>query len=199
MALATTVLRMVTGATMAAHGLQKLTCLLGGGGPEAAGKTFEKLGFSSGKQFAIVTGAAETTGGALMTLGLGTPLACSMVSGVMCGAVARVHYKNGFWNAQRGFEYNLLILAATFEVAAAGGGALTLDALRRKSHRGFAWAVAQLAVGAGAAWAALALDERQSSNELAPRWATSSDDKGPRQEVDLTGDPEARAGADPVH
>jgi putative oxidoreductase len=157
MGLATTALRVVTGATMAGHGLQKLTRSFGGGGPDAAGDGFESMGLAPGKTLAMLTGATETAGGTMMVAGLGTPLACAMVTGVMTAAIAKVHYKNGFWSANGGFEYNLHIMAATFAVAAAGGGALTLDGLRGKKHRGLGWALAQLAVGASAAAGALAL------------------------------------------
>jgi putative oxidoreductase len=171
MGLATTVLRVVTGATMAGHGLQKLTNSLGGQGLDASAESFEKMGLQPGRSFAIATGLAETAGGALMVAGLGTPLACAMVSGVMAGAIAKVHYKNGFWMTEQGSEYNLHILAATFAIAGSGGGALTVDALRGKKHRGFGWALAQLAVGVGAAAGALALAERQNGDhwqELSP-------------------------------
>lgn len=196
-----TVLRVVTGATMLGHGLQKLTNSLGGNGPEAAGQQFEKMGFQPGREFAIATGVAETTGGALMVAGLGTPLACAMISGVMAGAIAKVHYKNGFWMSDRGFEYNLHIMAATFAVAGAGGGALALDGLRGKKHRGFGWALAQLAVGVGAAAGALSIAERQSGDHwqgTTDRWTSETerpvnDSTGP---VDLTSDTDVGDHAD---
>lgn len=161
MGYATTVLRVVTGATMAGHGIQKLSHALGGHGPEGTAKAFEGMGFTPGRHFAMATGIAETAGGSMMAMGLGVPMACSMVTGVMAGAIAKVHYKNGYWVTDGGFEYNLGILASTFAVAGAGGGALTLDGLRGKKHRGFGWALAQLAVGVGAAAAALTISERQ--------------------------------------
>ena len=121
-----------------------------------------------------------------MALGLATPLACSMVTGVMTGAIAKVHYQNGFWSSNKGFEYNLHILAATFAIAGAGGGALTLDGLRGKKRRGFGWALAQLVIGAGAGWGALALAERKgyegTASQLSP--GPRDDDKA----VDLTSD-----------
>jgi putative oxidoreductase len=146
---------------MAGHGLQKLTGSFGGGGPEGTGEAFEKMGIEPGKYMAMATGAAETAGGAMMALGLGTPYACAMVTGVMTGAIAKVHLKHGFWTQNSGFEYNLGILASTFAIAGAGGGAMTLDGLRGKKHRGFGWAMAQLVVGAGAALGVLAATERQ--------------------------------------
>lgn len=165
MGFATTVLRLVTGATMAGHGLQKLTTSFGEGGLDASGGSFEQMGFKPGRPFALATGTAETVGGSLMVLGLGTPFACSLVTGVHVGAIAKVHFDKGFWVSKGGFEYNLHLLAATFAIAGTGGGALTLDALRGKKHRGFGWAVAQLALGAAGAAAALAIAERQGREE----------------------------------
>jgi putative oxidoreductase len=192
MGFATTVLRVVTGATMAGHGLQKLqkmTNTLGDDRPGEAAESFEKMGLKPGRPFAIATGVAETAGGTLMVAGLGTPLACAMISGVMAGAIAKVHYKNGFWMTDHGFEYPLHILAATFAVAGAGGGALTLDALRGKKHGGFGWALAQLAVGVGAAAGALAIAERQSGDHWqgsTGRWASDTSTSRPEGAVDLT-------------
>ena len=161
MGFATTVLRLVTGATMAGHGIQKLTTSLGGHGPEGTAQAFEQMGLRPGRHFGMATGAAEAAGGTMMALGLATPLACSLVTGVMVGAITKVHLKKGFWATNGGFEYNLGILASTFAIAGAGGGPLTLDGLRGKKHQGLGWAVLQLALGAGAAAGALAISDRQ--------------------------------------
>jgi putative oxidoreductase len=166
---------------MAGHGLQKLTCSFGGHGPEAAGEMFEQIGFKPGRQFAVVTGAAETAGGVMMVAGLGTPLACSMISGVMAAAIAKVHYKNGFWASDRGYELNLHILAATFAVAGAGGGALALDGLRGRKHKGFGWALAQLVLGATAAAGAIAVAERLPGGRLEQE-AAGPDSRAPGNE-----------------
>ena len=96
---------------------------------------------------------------------------------------------------QSRFEYNLEIMAATFAIAGTGGGALTLDGLRGKKHRGFGWALAQLAVGVAAAAGALAIAERQTGDrwqDAADRWADSLHD-----EEDASG-AEASKGASPV-
>jgi putative oxidoreductase len=197
---------------MAGHGLQKLTHSLGGHGLEAAGESFDKIGFKPGHLFALATGVTETTGGVLMVAGLGTPVACAMISGVMAGAIAKVHYKNGFWVRDRGYEYNLEILAATFAIAGAGGGALTLDGLRGKKHRGFGWALAQLAVGVAAAAGALAIADRQTGDrwqDAADRWADSLHGEEDAKDatgangsapVDLTaGSSTGEEAAEPVH
>jgi putative oxidoreductase len=209
MGYATTVLRVVTGATMAGHGLQKLTTWFGGGGLEKAGENFEKMGLAPGRQFALLTGSAEALGGTLMVLGLETPLACSLVSGAMTGAIAKVHYKNGFWVSKGGMEHNLLILASTFALAGAGGGPLAFDGLRRKRRRGFGWALAQLVVGAVGAAAALAVASRRATEapasapqraaeEPTSREGAGAGEKGREEVVDLAG-PEGAATSGEAH
>ncbi len=189
MGFATTVLRLVTGATMAGHGIQKLTTSLGGHGPEGTAQAFEQMGLRPGRQFGMATGVAEAAGGTMMALGLATPLACSMVTGVMVGAITKVHLKNGFWATEGGFEYNLGILASTFAIAGAGGGPLSLDGLRGKKHRGFGWAVLQLALGAGTAAAALAISDRQAAS--GPKGELSSaTDAPPEGQSPAAGDDE---------
>jgi putative oxidoreductase len=96
-----------------------------------------------------------------MVAGLGTPLACAMVSGVMASAISKVHYKNGFWAANKGFEPNLMFMASAFAIAGSGGGALSLDGLRGKRRQGLSWALAQLVAGAGTAVAVLKFSSRQ--------------------------------------
>jgi putative oxidoreductase len=179
--LAITVLRVVTGATMAGHGLQKLTYSFGGGGPEATGQTFEQMGFKPGRRYAVAAGATETVGGAFMATGLQAPLACAMVSGVMASAISKVHYKNGFWVSDRGFEYNLMIMAAAFAIAGSGGGALSLDGLRGRRRQGFGWALAQLLAGVGVAslllsWAGR--QERRDGDALGAREPTGTNEVG---------------------
>ncbi|MGC8626421.1 MAG: DoxX family protein [Acidimicrobiales bacterium] len=178
MGLATTVLRAATGATMAGHGLQKLTRSFGGGGLEEAGRSFEQLGFRPGKPYAMATGATEAVGGLLMVAGLCTPLACAMVSGVMASAISKVHYKNGFWAANKGFEPNVMLMASAFAIAGSGGGALSLDGLLGKRRQGFTWALAQLVVGVGTAAAVLKFSSRQAQ----PADGALSAD-GPRNDI----------------
>ena len=66
---------------------------------------------------------------------------------------------------------------------------MTLDALRGKKHGGFGWALAQLAVGVGAAAGALAIAERQSGDHWqgsTGRWASDTSTSRPEGAVDLT-------------
>jgi hypothetical protein len=61
--------------------------------------------------WAALNGLAEFAGGALLVLGLITPLGSATVAGVMLVAIATVHWRNGFFNSNGGYEFNLLIVA----------------------------------------------------------------------------------------
>ena len=45
----------------------------------------------------------------------------------MLNAIALVHWKKGFWNANGGFEFNLVLLTVAVSVAATGPGRFSLD------------------------------------------------------------------------
>lgn len=69
------VLRVGTGAVLAAHGTQKLFGWFGGSGLEGTAKGMEAMGFSPGRESAIAAGLGEAGGGVLLALGLATPAA----------------------------------------------------------------------------------------------------------------------------
>jgi putative oxidoreductase len=155
------VLRAVVGGLFMGHGLQKLKGWFGGGGIEATGENFQKMGLAPGRVHATAAGVSETTGGALLATGFLTPLGASMLTGTMATAIHRVHRKNGPWNTNGGYEYNLVLLAAAFAATADGPGTLSLDALLGRRRWGLGFAMAQLAAGVGGAAAAIKLGERQ--------------------------------------
>jgi putative oxidoreductase len=75
---------------------------------------------------ALVVAAAESSG-LLFALGLLTPVAALAIASVMVVAVGSVHWKNGFWNGNQGFEFNLVLFAVAVAVAATGPGRFSLD------------------------------------------------------------------------
>jgi putative oxidoreductase len=162
---ATTLLRVVTGATLVNHGLQNLTGYPGAGprdpGANAGAAGPEQVNAVGGGQFSVFTGVMEVAGGAMMLAGLSMPFACSMVSAAMLVEVAQDQRQHGLWPSNRRYEAQLHILAATFALAREGGGALTLDGLRHKSRRGPGWAVLQIVLGAAAAAQVLAIARRR--------------------------------------
>jgi putative oxidoreductase len=152
------VLRLVVGLLFAGHGAQKLFGMFGGHGLAGTAGFFEQgLGLRPGKVHATGAGAAEFFGGLLLALGLLTPLAAAALIATMAVAIATVHWSKGVWSTEGGYEYNAVLMAAVFAITAAGPGALSLD----RRQWGSAWAIAQLAAGAGGALAMVKLTEKQ--------------------------------------
>src|SRR5271157_4656341 len=120
-------LRVVVGGLFVGHGTQKLFGWFGGGGLDATAGAFESLGLRPGKANAIAAGAAEAGGGALLALGLATPLAASALTATMITAIDTVHAKNGPWLNKGGYEYNVVLIAAVLALVDAGPGGLSLD------------------------------------------------------------------------
>jgi len=122
-------LRLVLGATMAAHGAQKLFGWFGGSGPAGTAIGNRRLGFRAPLLMALAAGLAEFGGGLLLAAGLLTPLAALGIAVVMVNAVALIHWRNGFWNSNGGYEFNLLIWTTAGAIAAIGAGRFSLDRL----------------------------------------------------------------------
>jgi putative oxidoreductase len=144
-------LRATIGGYFFGHGMQKLTGWFGGHGPEGTGQFFEQVGLRPGRESALIAGAAEAGGGSLLALGLCTPVAVSMLTGVMTNAIRHVHWKNGLWGTDGGVEYPVVILGALAEIADSGPGRLSLDEELGIQLRGPI--VAAVAMAAGAAGA----------------------------------------------
>ncbi len=156
------VVRLVVGVLMIGHGLQKLFGWFGGHGLEGTGQFFDSLGLRPGKQAAVAAGAAEVGGGALLTLGLATPLAVASLAGAVITGARTVHLKNGPWATEGGYEYNLVLLATLFALAQTGPGPVSVDAARGTVRKGFLWALLALAAGTAGSFAATAIGARSS-------------------------------------
>jgi putative oxidoreductase len=151
MGLGKLVLRATLGGYFFGHGMQKLAGWFGGGGPEGTGQFFEQVGLRPGRESALIAGAAEAGGGSLLALGLFTPAAVSMLTGVMTNAIRHVHWKNGLWNSDGGIELPLLVLGGLAALADSGPGRFSLDEALGIRLRGPV--VTAVAMGAGAAGA----------------------------------------------
>ena len=152
MKLGLALLRMIVGGLFVGHGTQKLAGWFGGHGIEGTGAFFESLGLRPGRRHAVAAGVSETAGGALLALGLLTPVGASMISGAMLTAIKTVHLEKGPWVSSGGYEYNLTLLAVVFALADLGPGEWSLDEALGLRLNGPLWALAQLgAAGAGSA------------------------------------------------
>jgi len=147
MDLALLALRLVVGLLFAGHGAQKLFGAFGGRGLEGTAGMFDNIGLRPGWLHARLAGTAEFVGGALIALGLFTPFAAAVLIGVMVAAIATVHAKNGIWNTNQGYEFNLVLITVVFVLAGVGAGAWSLDNALGFDLHGTVWALAALGAG----------------------------------------------------
>jgi putative oxidoreductase len=143
-------LRLTVGGFFFGHGTQKLFGWFGGNGLDATAQAFESLGLRPGRRNAIAAGVAEAGGGALLASGLAPPLAACTLSATMLTAIRTVHLKNGPWAGNGGYEYNVVLIAATLALAETEG-----------KRPGSATAAAVLAAGAVGAVGAYLASEAQ--------------------------------------
>jgi putative oxidoreductase len=141
------ILRVIVGVLFAGHGAQKLFGVLGGGGLEGTAAMFDKIGLRPAGLQARIAGTAEFMGGVLIAFGLLTPLAGAALIAVMTAAVITVHAPNGIWNTNKGYEYNLVLAAVLFALAAIGAGSWSLDNAFGFDLHGVGWAIGALGVG----------------------------------------------------
>lgn len=120
-------LRVVLGLTLGAHGAQKLFGVFGGGGPRGTASSFGSLSYRVPLLLGLLAGAAEFAGGLLVATGLLTPLGLVAIAVVMLNAIVAVHWRNGFFNANGGYEFSLLVWASVVALAATGPGRFSLD------------------------------------------------------------------------
>lgn len=120
--------RVGVGLTLAAHGARKLFGWFGGRGLAATGAGFEAMGFEPGRRSALAAGLGEAGGGALLALGLATPMAGAAAAGTMAVA-ASTHVPNGFFNAHRGLEFPMTLGLVATALTLTGPGALSVDRL----------------------------------------------------------------------
>jgi putative oxidoreductase len=121
------VLRLVLGVIFIAHGAQKLFGSFGGPHISGFAKMLGQLGVKPAEPMAILAGLAEFVGGILVIVGFLTPLAALALIVVMIVAVLAVHLKNGFFNTNGGYEFNLALVGMTLTLLIAGAGAYSLD------------------------------------------------------------------------
>jgi putative oxidoreductase len=152
-------LRLTVGAIFIEHGTQKLFGWFGGHGPDGTGQFFESVGLRPGRRNAIAAGTAEAGGGALLALGLATPLAASALNSVMLTALRTVVWRDGMKAGTGGYEIALGIGALA--LADLGPGDWSLDALLGSERGGAGWAAAAFGTAAVASTVAIELGKLQ--------------------------------------
>ena len=114
------VLRIVAGLQFLEHGTQKLLSF-----PMRAGAAPHLMSLYG------VQGCLEIVGGILIILGLFTRPVAFILAGDMAVAYFKVHFAKNFFPALNGGDAAILFCFTFLYLAAAGGGAWSLDARRR--------------------------------------------------------------------
>ncbi len=127
-----TLVRLVLGVIMFAHGSQKMLGWFGGYGFKGTMGFFTQM-MHIPAPLAFLAIAAEFFGGLGLIVGLLTRVAAFGITVNMLVAIFTVHLPNGFfmnWTGQQkgeGFEYHLLVLAMTVALMIRGAGGSSID------------------------------------------------------------------------
>lgn len=127
-----TVLRVILGITFMMHGAQKLFGAFGGGGLDGTAKFMTSLGLEPGFLMALLAGLGEFGGGLLLVIGLFTRFGAFLTAIVSLVAMLSVHISKGFFMATGGYEFTLVLLAASLAVLIEGAGKCSVDKMISK-------------------------------------------------------------------
>ena len=117
-------LRVVFGTFLVAHGVNKVK-----GGIRGTAGWFGSIGMRWPLAQAVLAAATEIGAGALLAVGLLTPLAAAGMVGVMVVAIVVAHLKAGFFvfRPGQGWEYCASIAVVALAIGIAGPGEWSLD------------------------------------------------------------------------
>ncbi|MQY23722.1 DoxX family protein [Nocardia macrotermitis] len=146
------VLRVGCGGLLFVTGSEKLFGWFHGAGWQRTTESFDRMGYQPGRVFGTLAGLCEFTGGALLVLGLLTPLAAAVVIGTMINAV-HVTWPHGLVAASSA----VLLIVAAVALGCAGPGRISLDHDRPWQRRGPVWGLGAVALGVVAAAITLAV------------------------------------------
>jgi putative oxidoreductase len=145
------ILRVAVGVIMLAHGINHI---FRGGKIEGTAGWFASLGMKPGILHAWLASLTELGAGAMLILGLFTPLAAAGVVGTMAVALITNHLRNGFFifRPGEGWEYVGSLICSGLALGATGPGQWSLDhALNFGWVSGFSSFAITAAVGLGGA------------------------------------------------
>ncbi len=125
-------LRIPVGVIFMAHGAQKLFGWFGGHGLEGTGQFMASIGLSPGYMMALLAGSAEFFGGLALVIGLLVRPAAVLTAFTMVVAIFSVHFANGLFMSNNGYEFGLALLAASVSLAISGAGRASVDEVLAK-------------------------------------------------------------------
>lgn len=122
-------LRIPVGIIFFAHGAQKLFGWFGGYGLDGTGQFFASIGLEPGYLMALLAGSAEFFGGLALVLGALVRPASAVLAFTMLVAIFSVHFSNGLFMSNNGYEFGLALLAASVSLLFSGAGKVAIDNL----------------------------------------------------------------------
>jgi putative oxidoreductase len=117
--------RVALGVVFVAHGWQKFS----GTGLDGTAAFFEQVGVPAAQAAAVAAAVVELAGGLAMIVGALLPVAGMLLAADMLGAIWFVHAEQGFWGAEGGYEFVMVLAAASLALGFSGGGAWAVDRL----------------------------------------------------------------------
>jgi putative oxidoreductase len=120
-------LRVPAGIIFAAHGAQKLFGWFGGYGLQGTAGWMESIGLTPGIPLTLMAGGAEFFGGLALILGLLTRPAAFVLAITMLVAIFSVHFANGLFMSNNGYEFALSLLAISVALTFSGAGRFAID------------------------------------------------------------------------
>jgi putative oxidoreductase len=119
-------LRLTMGLILVPHGCQKLFGWFGGLGFEKFTDIFDKMGWHPAVFWVALVALTESVGGLLLAFGFLTRFAAAAIVIFMINAVWATSAKGFFW-AQGGMEYPILIGIVALVFLIKGGGRFSVD------------------------------------------------------------------------
>ena len=147
-------LRVVVGATLAAHGYNKF---FGGGRIAGTARWFDGIGMRPGRLHAPVAAGGEIAAGLGFAAGLLTTPSAAGFVGLMAVAFWVAHRNKGFFVMSDGWEYTAVLATVAVAVAMVGPGGLSLDAAIGLDDLLDGWVGLAVSLGGGLCAAALLL------------------------------------------
>src|SRR3989442_9362047 len=118
---------------------------MGGYGMAGTAGWLDSSVFAPVKYWVWVVAIAEVGGGTLTILGLGGPIGPGIIAADLAVAAIGFHAPNGFWNANNGWSWVSVIMAAALTIALTGFGAWSLDSALKLTYPDWllpAWLIA---------------------------------------------------------
>lgn len=126
---ASLVLRLALGAIFIVHGGQKLFGWMGGGGIDGTADFFALIGIPAAALAAWVVALVEFGGGVALVVGLFTRVAGALLAIDMIVALLTVHLDRGFLASNNGYEFVLILGAASIALVLTGSRRWSIDQL----------------------------------------------------------------------